>query len=85
MRDRNLGWLWSFLCVCSAICWKRITKLGKLTGKAEACVHFWPLSVSPRAGRKIAKLMNCHGTLGFPLDNLNSQLELSHGDFPTSC
>lgn len=32
-RGRNLGWLWNFLCVCSAICWKRITKLGKLMAK----------------------------------------------------
>lgn len=84
MRGRNLGWLWSFLWVCSAICWKRITKLGKLTGKAKDYVHSWPLHLSPRAGQRTAKLIKCHDALGFLLDTLSSQLELSHRDFPTS-
>lgn len=50
----------------------------------SACIP-GPSSLSPRAGQRTAKLINCHDALGFLLDNLNSQLELSHRDFPTSC
>ena len=73
MKGRNLGWLWSFRCVCSALCWKRITKLGKLTGKARESVHSWPLHLFPRAGQSTAKLMKCHDALGFLMDDLHSQ------------
>lgn len=83
MRGRNLGWLWSFLWVCSAICWKRIIKLGKLTGKAKEYVHSWPLYLS-QGWAENSKLIKCHDALGFLLDTLSSQLELSHRDFPTS-
>lgn len=82
-RGRNLGWLWSFLCVCSAICWKRITKLGKLTGKVEEGTHSWPLHPSCRAGWGTAKLVKCHDAFDFLLNHLNSQLELSHRDLPS--
>ena len=64
-RGRNLGWLCSFLCVCSAICWKRITKLGKLTAVWKRVCTPGPSIPLPGLGRVHSKAYKMPGCTGF--------------------
>ena len=58
--------------------WKADRQCGR------GCALLVPPSLSQGWAEYTAKLVKCHDVLGFLLDHLNSQPELSHRDFPTS-